>query len=81
MADASGQKPAATVTCRVRNQHSGSLRVILPLDHTVFWAAGKEMPLDKEGGLVIPISRSQTGYVMIFGFKKLCACSCSLATI
>ena len=70
MTDVSGEQPAATITCRVRDQHSGSLRVILPVDHTVLWAAAKEMPLGKNGELVIPVSKSQTGYIMIFGFQK-----------
>lgn len=64
------QSPAASITCHYKGVTSGNVSVVIPVNNTIFWSSEKDIPVSKEGVCTIPLSKTQTGYVMIRGFKK-----------
>lgn len=67
--------PVAKVVCHFRDVTSGSVDVVVPVNHTVFWASVKTIPIGPDGNCTIAFEEPQTGYVVIRAFShaaKLC---------
>ncbi|MFT3825353.1 MAG: TlpA disulfide reductase family protein [Chitinophagaceae bacterium] len=64
------QSPSASITCRYKGVNAGTINVLLPVNNNIFWGSEKDYPVSKEGSCTIPLSKTQTGYVIIRAFNN-----------